>query len=54
LPEGIKVRVEQQANREGMSTNAWLARAVGRGLDQQQQQQQRRRIGSRIQGMAQS
>ena len=52
LPEGVKVRVEQQANREGISTNAWLARAVGRGLDQQQQQ--RRRVGSRIQGMAQS
>ena len=54
LPEAVKVRVEQQANREGISTNAWLARAVGRGLDQQQQQQQRRRVGSRIQGMAQS
>jgi hypothetical protein len=52
LPEVVKVRVEQQANREGISTNAWLARAVGRGLDQQQQQ--RRRVGSRIQGMAQS
>jgi hypothetical protein len=54
LPEGVKVRIEQQANREGISTNAWLARAVGRGLDQQQRQQQRRRVGSRIQGMAQS
>jgi hypothetical protein len=53
LPEVIKVRIEQQANREGMSTNAWLARAVVRGLDQQQQRQ-RRRVGSRIQGMAQS
>jgi hypothetical protein len=50
LPEGVKARVEQQANREGISTNAWLARAVGRGLDQQR----RRRVGSRIQGMAQS
>lgn len=54
LPEIVKVRVEQQANRQGISTNAWLARAVARGLDQQQQQQQRRRVGSRIQGMAQS
>ncbi len=52
LPEVVKTRVEQQANREGMSTNAWLARAVGRGLDQQRQQ--RRRVGSRIQGMARS
>jgi hypothetical protein len=50
LPEGVKVRIEQRANQEGISTNAWLARAVGRGLDQQQ----RRRVGSRIQGMAQS
>lgn len=49
LPEGLKARVEQQANREGISTNAWLARAVSRGLDRP-----RRRVGNRIQGMARS
>jgi hypothetical protein len=50
LPESLKVRVEQQANREAMSTNAWLVRAVARGLEQRQ----RRRAGNRIIGMAQS
>jgi hypothetical protein len=50
LPESVKARVEQQANREGVSTNAWLVRAVTRGLDQQQ----RRRVGNRITGMARS
>ena len=54
LPEVVKVRVEQEANREGISTNAWLARAVKIGLDQEQQQRRRRRVGNRIQGMAQS
>ena len=50
LPESVKVRVEQQANREGVSVNAWLVRTITRGLDQQQ----RRRVGNRITGMAQS
>jgi ribbon-helix-helix CopG family protein len=49
LPESMKARVEHQANREGVSTNAWLVRAVTRGLEQQ-----RRRVGNRITGMAQS
>jgi hypothetical protein len=50
LPESVKARVEQQANHEGISTNAWLVRAVLRGLEQRQ----RRRPGNRITGMAQS
>jgi len=55
LPESVKTRVEEQATREGISTNSWLTRAVTRGLDQQQQQHQRqRRVGNRITGLAQS
>jgi hypothetical protein len=50
LPESAKTRVEQQADREGISTNSWLVRAVLRGLEQQR----RRRVGNRITGMAQS
>jgi predicted DNA binding CopG/RHH family protein len=53
LPESAKTRVEQQADREGISTNSWLVRAVMSGLEQQQQQR-RRRVGNRITGMAES
>lgn len=54
LPESAKTRVEQQADREGMSTNSWLVRAVTRGLEEQRQQQRKRRVGNRITGIAQS
>jgi hypothetical protein len=54
LPESAKTRVEQQADREGISTNSWLVRAVIRDLEQEQHQQRRRRVGNRITGMAQS
>lgn len=53
LPESAKTRVEQQADREGISTNSWLVRAVLRGLEQQQHQRHRR-VGNRITGLAQS
>ena len=49
MPEGLKSRVETAAAREGVSTNAWLVRAVSSGLDQQP----RRRIGNRVTGFAQ-
>jgi len=54
LPESVKARVERQAEREGISANSWLVRAVLRGLDQQQHQERRRRVGNRITGMAES
>ena len=54
LPESVKGRVEQQADREGISTNSWLVRAVMRSLEQQQHQQRHRRVGNRITGLAQS
>jgi predicted DNA binding CopG/RHH family protein len=53
LPESAKTRVEQHADREGISTNSWLVRAVLRGLEQQQHQRHRR-VGNRITGIAQS
>lgn len=33
MPEALKARLEQASDREGISTNAWLVRAVQRGLD---------------------
>lgn len=53
LPESAKTRVEEQADREGVSTNAWLVRAVLRSLERDQHQR-RRRLGNRITGMAES
>ena len=32
LPEHLKLRVEEAANREGVSVNAWLVRAAAAGL----------------------
>lgn len=54
LPESTKTRVEQQAGRDGLSTNSWLVRAVMRGLEQDPQQPRRRRVGNRITGYADS
>ena len=48
MQEGLKARVERQADREGVSTNAWLVRAVTRSLEH------RRRVGNRLTGFAQS
>jgi hypothetical protein len=50
MPEGLKARVEEAATREGISTNAWLVRVIGRGLSLGPQ----RRTGRRITGYAQS
>jgi hypothetical protein len=50
MPEGLKTRVEEAAGREGISTNAWLVRAIGTGFDRSP----KRRIGSRVTGFAQS
>ncbi len=35
LPEGMKARVEAVAGATGLSVNAWLVRAISRGLDDQ-------------------
>jgi hypothetical protein len=49
LPESLKVSVETAAEREGISTNAWLVRAIARVLDHRTP----RRSGNRLQGYAQ-
>jgi hypothetical protein len=50
LPEGLKARAEQAAAREGMSTNAWLVRAVASGLSDRSSP----RGGRRLRGFAES
>lgn len=52
MPDTLKSRVEQAAATEGVSTNAWLVRAITRGLDRPSGG--KRRVGSRITGYAQS
>jgi hypothetical protein len=36
LPDQLKSQVEQSADREGLSTNAWLVRAVAAAVDRRQ------------------
>ena len=50
LPERLKADAEAAAARDGVSTNAWLVRAVSRGLSQGPS----RRSGRRITGFAQT
>jgi HicB family len=50
LPEGLKARAEQAAAHEGMSTNAWLVRAVATGLADRSSP----RVGRRLRGFAES
>jgi hypothetical protein len=51
LPEGLKAAVESAADREGISTNAWIVRALSRSLESRGS---RRASGRRLQGFAQS
>lgn len=48
LPESLKEKVEAAADREGISTNAWLVRAIARVLDSPSS----RRSRNRMQGYA--
>ena len=54
LPDQLKSRVEQSADREGLSTNAWLVRAVatavGGGQPGAQREQRTARSGQRYTG----
>jgi hypothetical protein len=52
LPEALKSRVEAASGLEGVSTNAWIIRALARALDPRSQRSIR--IGNRLQGFAQS
>jgi len=48
MPESLKQRVEAAAVREGISTNSWLVRTIGQGLER------RPKFGNRISGYHQS
>ena len=52
LPDALKAAIEGAAAGEGVSTNAWIVRALARSLDAQGAR--RTRGGNRIQGFAQS
>jgi HicB family len=51
LPESLKVGVEATSAQEGISTNAWVVRALARALDQGSRPKGRGR--NRLQGFAQ-
>src|SRR3954465_3704222 len=51
LPESLKTAVEQAAAREGVSTNAWLVRAIARATEARTQTHL---TGKRLTGYAQS
>lgn len=50
LPESLKTSVEAAAAREGVSTNAWLVRAIARVLDHQSAKRSRHRMQGYAQG----
>jgi predicted HicB family RNase H-like nuclease len=50
LPESLKNAVEKAADREGVSTNAWLVRAIARAAESRPAPS----VGKRLQGYAQS
>jgi hypothetical protein len=50
LPESLKSAVEKAADREGVSTNAWLVRAIARATESRPAQV----TGKRLSGYAQS
>ena len=50
LPEGLKTGIETAAAREGVSTNAWIVRALSRALEPRAA----RRSSNRLQGFARS
>jgi HicB family len=50
LPEGLKGGIEAAAAREGVSTNAWIVRALARSLEPRTA----RRSSNRLQGFARS
>ncbi len=50
LPDGLKASLEVVASREGISTNAWIVRALARALEPRSA----RRSSNRLQGYARS
>ena len=50
LPESLKAGVEAAAAREGISTNAWLVRTIGRSLEHRSAKRSRNRMQGYAQG----
>lgn len=50
LPESLKAGIEAAAAREGISTNAWLVRAIARVLEQGSTKRSRHRLQGYAQG----
>jgi hypothetical protein len=46
LPEGLKVRIEESARREGLSLNAWLVRTATAAVESSQGQSSRSSSGN--------
>ena len=46
LPEGLKVRIEEAARREGLSLNTWLVRTAAAAVESPQRQMSRTPSGS--------
>jgi hypothetical protein len=53
MPEAAKAAVEAAADAEGLSTNAWLVRAISNELDRGRGRGRGRRVGNRMTGFAQ-
>ena len=50
LPESLKAGIEAAADREGISTNAWLVRTIARTLEQRPSRKSRNRMQGYVQG----
>jgi len=50
LPESLKTGIEAAADREGISTNAWLVRTIARTLEQRSTRKSRNRMQGYAQG----
>lgn len=50
LPESLKAGIESAADREGISTNAWLVRTIARTLEQRPSRKSRNRMQGYAQG----
>jgi HicB family len=50
LPESLKAGIEAAADREGISTNAWLVRTIARSLEQRPPRKSRNRMQGYAQG----
>jgi hypothetical protein len=50
LPESLKAGIEAAADREGISTNAWVVRTIARTLEQRPVKKSRNRMQGYVQG----